>query len=147
MKKTSVTGKVLVVIGVVAMLLVPAANAQSTGRFDIPFEFWAGGKVLPAGEYQVKVELGSHLMALRQIEGDAFAYFLGTPSYSRGAAPPAATLAFHQSGGVYVLASVRMRDSSRGLDLPAENARRQLANGSGAVTVAYVAESARFGDN
>jgi hypothetical protein len=64
--------KRLAVVPVVILAFVLAAGAPLTyaqARFKIPFEFEAGGKKLPQGEYTVMIK-GESQIALRQLATD-----------------------------------------------------------------------------
>ena len=52
MHKTSMIG-ILMVVGLVSLLMAPPASGQTIAKFNVPFEFVAGDRVLPAGEYRV----------------------------------------------------------------------------------------------
>ena len=49
--------RVLIALTLFAVLMVPATQAQSILKAEIPFDFAVGNKWLPAGEYQVKPSL------------------------------------------------------------------------------------------
>ena len=48
--------KLLVALGLGALMWVAPAGAQTTMKFDIPFSFVAGDRVAPAGTYRVSVD-------------------------------------------------------------------------------------------
>src|SRR5690349_20378733 len=48
--------KFLVALGLGALMWVVPAGAQTTMKFDIPFSFVAGDRVVPAGTYRVTVD-------------------------------------------------------------------------------------------
>jgi hypothetical protein len=57
----------VIVIGLIALLTVATAYAQPFGtmRVSVPFQFLAGDKVMPAGEYQIEIDPLFQRMALR----------------------------------------------------------------------------------
>jgi hypothetical protein len=125
-----------------AIVSLTAANAQTTGKFDIPFQFVAGQTILPAGEYSVRVEAGSAWMQIVHADGKAALHVLAVPAQAK-AAPATGSLEFQRNGDTYVLAAVRVRNSNRGLQLPAKQVERELAKGAEESSViAYVNEIA-----
>jgi hypothetical protein len=97
LKTTLLTGA----LGVFAL----AAHAQSpVARATVPFDFAAGGAMLPAGEYTVDVPDMSGLMVLRGSAGNSVALiatFSGTASPST-----TAKLNFERRDGMAYLSSV-----------------------------------------
>lgn len=94
-------------------LFALAAHAQSpVARATVPFEFAAGGAMLPAGEYTVDVPDLSGLIVLRGSGGNSVALlttFSGAVSYST-----TAKLNFERRDGMAYLSSV---------EWPGENAK------------------------
>jgi hypothetical protein len=59
----------LVAMALAAAALTGVALAQDTAqmvRANIPFDFYAGGKLLPAGEYSISVNLEHSLVTIEQ---------------------------------------------------------------------------------
>ena len=91
--------------------LTLAANAQSTiARASVPFEFAAGGAMLPAGEYTVDVPDMSGLIVLRGSDGNSVALlttFSDTVPHTT-----AARLIFQRRDGMAYLSAVAWPDKS-----------------------------------
>jgi hypothetical protein len=134
--------KTLLIVAAFAIVSLTAANAQTTGKFDIPFQFVAGQTVLPAGEYKVKVESGSAGMQIVHTDGKAALVLFAVPTQAKEA-PATGRLEFRRNGDTYVLASVWVRHSNRGLQLPTKQVERELAKAAeGSSAIAYVNEIA-----
>ena len=142
MKNATRMIRVLMIVTAFAIVSLTAANAQTTGRFDIPFQFVAGQTILPAGDYRVKVEAGSAWMQIVNADGKAALQVLAVPAQAK-AAPATGSLEFQRNGDTYVLTAVRVRNSNRGLQLPAKQVARELAKGAEeSRAIAYVNEIA-----
>jgi hypothetical protein len=71
----------LVALALLAMALMGAALAQSSThavRANIPFSFYAGGKVLPAGEYTISINMENHLAIIGQKATGRSSFLLGS---------------------------------------------------------------------
>jgi len=142
MKNATKTMRVLMIVAAFAIVSLTAANAQTTGRFDIPFEFVAGETTLPAGEYKVKVEASSALIQIVNANERTALYLLAIPKQAKDA-PATGRLEFRRNGDIYVLTTVWVRNSDRGLQMPAKQVERELARSAEeSSTIAYVNEIA-----
>ena len=142
MKNATKTMRVLMIVAAFAIVSLTAANAQTTGRFDIPFEFVAGETILPAGEYKVKVETGFAGMQFVSTDGKAALVLFAVPKQAKEA-PATGRLEFRRNGDTYVLTAVWVRNSNMGLQLPAKQVERELAKAAeGSNVIAYVNEIA-----
>ncbi len=56
MKNLTLKTSLRIAMGVLVLLSVTTASAATDGRFNIPFQFLMGDKVLPAGDYNVKID-------------------------------------------------------------------------------------------
>jgi hypothetical protein len=98
---------------------VSAVSAQvdlnSEIKTRVPFEFMAGTKVMPAGEYTVsRVRSGSGLI-IRNAKGDGV--IVNTmPSYLVDT-PKATSIEFEKIDGVYVMSQVRVSGSFTATEL------------------------------
>jgi len=75
----------LVVLALFALALTGAALAEDNAhvvRANIPVDFYVGGKLLPAGEYTVSVNMTEHLIAIAQKASGNGAFLLGSPDDS-----------------------------------------------------------------
>ncbi len=132
----------LPVLGLAALLIAPAANAQyGTMRLDIPFDFIAGSKVLSAGHYSATVEGKSNVLHL-QSERQSLNVMLATPVFDRISSGPS-RFVFKKYGTVYILRQVWTNSGSNGFELFPTKAERELARNSSPATVVAVANGAR----
>jgi len=91
--------------------LVSASNAQpAIARAAIPFEFAAGGAMMPPGEYTVEVPDSSGVILLRSSAGSSVALL----AIFSGAISPAtfSKLIFERRDGIAYLSTVEWRDQS-----------------------------------
>ena len=101
-------------IGFLAMslyvtLAATATYAQSNMRLvaHIPFDFQAGGKVLPAGDYSVtQITQGSSGVLVRSEDGDSAVIVLSNGTEAKANQSERARLDFHRYGDQYFLATV-----------------------------------------
>jgi hypothetical protein len=110
-----------------ALALAVAANAQVSGAvvINVPFDFVAGGKQLPAGRYTVsRMRSDSETsLLIRREDGRAAAIVL---THRGGGSPRAAALVFRQHGESYFLAEVSMPGTDSVRELPKAGAERRL---------------------
>ena len=72
----------LVVLALVVLALTGASLAQDFStkvRAQIPFSFYAGGKMLPGGDYTLAVNRGSNNVAIFQKDTGVGTFLLGSP--------------------------------------------------------------------
>ena len=128
MKNLTWKTRVLIAIGVVTVLSVTSAYAQAVSiRADIPFQFIAAGKVLPAGKYQLEYAAAFQRITLRPIEGGAGLYLTSHPADRPGSGPQPGMFVFHKYGDHYFLWKVWSPGHSQGYELPASKAEREMA--------------------
>ena len=75
----------LVALALLAMALTGATFAQSgmrEVRANIPFSFYAGGQVLPAGEYTIAINMEDHLAIIGQKATGRSSFLAGLPDDS-----------------------------------------------------------------
>ena len=112
---------------VAALALAVAVNAQVLGAIviNVPFDFVAGGKQLPAGRYNVRrVRSDSETsLLIRSEDGRSTAIVL---TQQGEANPSAAALVFRQRGESYFLAEVSMPGAASVRELPKTGAERRL---------------------
>ena len=110
-----------------ALVLASAANAQTSRGIEVqvPFDFVAGKRHLPAGHYTVRrIRHDSESALLIKGEGrDAEAVVLTT---SDGEEPTGASLTFRQHGGRYFLAEVSIPGTASVRALTTTRAEREL---------------------
>ena len=118
--------KQLVVVTIFAALACAGLNAQNLDiRANIPFEFQAGDKLMPAGEYSVH-EQGVFVI-LRTLDGGKQAVALMTNG-ARGTDPSrAARLDFNRYGDAYFLTTIWSPFSVEGRQIPQTSREKELA--------------------
>ncbi len=125
----------LPVLGLAALLIAPAANAQyGTMRVDIPFDFIVGSKVLSAGQYYATVEAKSNVLHL-QSGSQSFNVMTAAPIFPVELSKGRSRLVFHQYGKVYILREVWTNAGNSGYELFPTKAERELARASSPATV------------
>jgi len=103
--KTLSVRAALVLGGLSALSL--AANAQSpTARATVPFEFAAGGAMIPAGEYTIEMPDFSGVIFLHGASGNSVA--LLTTFSGAISTTPTAKLIFERRDGMAYLSSVEL---------------------------------------
>ena len=110
-----------------ALALAVSANAQVLHAvvLNVPFNFVAGEKQLPAGRYtvqRIKSDAESALL-IRSEDGRSTAVVLTNTGEPQ---PRAAALVFRQHGDRYFLAEVSMPGTASVRELPMTNAERRL---------------------
>jgi len=129
-----------IVSGVIAVLTITAAHAQPAAiSVTIPFDYSAGGKVLPAGEYKVQTGANGVIM-LRNFEQGASAMIFGNRVQSNKVSQDV-KLVFHRYDDSYFLSEVWADPgTSRSFSLrPSRAEREQIANLGAPVTVGLTA--------
>jgi hypothetical protein len=134
MNKASMIG-ILMVVGLVSLLTAPPASGQTIAKFSVPFQFVAGDRVLPAGEYRIKVDSGLRLLDIRQAGADDGAFVTAIPALSTDVAGNT-KLVFTAYGSVRMLQSVWVRGHAVGLELPTSKTQLELARASASNLVA-----------
>ena len=110
-----------------ALMLAVAANAQvlHTVTINVPFDFVAGEKQMPAGRYtvrRIRSDAESALL-IRSEDGRSTAVVLTNTGEAN---PRAAALVFRQHGDRYFLAEVSMPGTASVRELPKTGAERRL---------------------
>jgi hypothetical protein len=136
MKKSLV---LLAVLALAAVVAVPASAQSSTLKANIPFEFSAGSRVMPAGDYTLDGSLSSSVVLIRSVDSSSAGYLSARASLTApGASSEQDKLIFHRVGDQYFLRQIV--DGSRSLvrDIPMSSTERELA---GSVTSAKAYET------
>jgi hypothetical protein len=100
-------------------------NAQTSARItaQVPFDFVAYGKAMPAGQCKIAVEVnGRTLLSIMSGKQHTFAFSVGDESPS---ARKKTALVFHQYGDRYFLTGIK-REGGSGYQLPASKLEREL---------------------
>ena len=128
-------------LGLVATLFLASAAVAQTGIaivIEVPFDFVAGEKQMPAGRYTVRRVRSDAESALiiRKEDGRASAVVL---TNARSGNPRRASLGFRQHGDLYFLAEVSMPGTATVRELPRTGAERRAER--------ELIEQARSGDS
>ena len=131
MKRQIVRGTTMLLL-VVALAFVTAvvtANAQSRrSNADVPFEFVASNKTLPAGQYTIADStLAGNVVRISARKKDA-SVFAMTVGLSRKAANDEGKLVFHRYGNRYFLAEIWTGGDREGQKLPKSREEKSIEN-------------------
>ncbi len=121
--------RTITMVSLFFLLAAASAYAQSADRIvmKIPFDFVAGKKILPAGEYIVKPTLSSRLTLIRNAGGRRDYTTVLTMPVPPETMTPTAKLVFHRYGDQYFLFQVWTPASERGGQLPESRSERELS--------------------
>ncbi len=131
--------KSLAALTLFAMLAAGLVIAQSMNPamvVRVPFEFTAGDRTLPAGEYRILREHQS-VVRLEDVSGRGLVNII-TNSAEAKVAPEDGKLVFHGYSGRYFLAEVWRAGSQEGQTLPVTRAEKELARNQKPVQVALL---------
>jgi hypothetical protein len=128
----------LIALASIVLALGGALLAQDFSpklRASIPFDFYAGGRVLPAGMYTISVNSESHNIAVRKDSGSGTFLFASQIDGSRDGR---SFLVFRTNGqGTYVLEKIEGQDL--GYSFPVEKSLSHLAADTHANEITVVA--------
>ena len=131
--------KALMAAGILALLTVAAANAQTSGRFSVPVPFVAGGQMLPAGEYTVGIDRATQTIRILARDGSIGGLYLpAIPSQRTRTESASGMIVLEKVGDVYTLKGVWARGSQHGLALPATKGEQNLAGAAKRGVVATI---------
>jgi len=123
--------RALVMAGVMALTAVAStrvAQAQEPIVVNIPFDFVAGGKTLPAGEYSVKVSAGPvQTLLLIDRQDASSSAFMGTNAIIASEPKANSKLVFNRYGDRYFLSQVWTAGNSRGRLLLKSDREKEIA--------------------
>ena len=119
--------QVLTALTLFAVLMVPATQAQSILKAEIPFDFAVGNKWLPAGEYQVKPKPDSHGVILIQSQDARSSALAMTIGVTAGKTSDVGKLVFNRYGEQYFLSKIWTRSSLTGRELTKSRLEREVA--------------------
>ncbi len=123
-KKHAATLLILMLVGLTGLV---HAQMYTTIKAQVPFEFVANGKTMPAGECTIQFMVnGQTTLSISSGKHHAFAYPIGGESLN-GSKKTA--LVFHRYGDRYFLARIK-RAGRMGYDLPASKLESELRAGN-----------------
>ena len=121
MKKHAAT---LLILTIVALAGLVNAQTRAMIKADVPFEFVANGKTMPAGS--CAIQAGGDAQAILSIQSGNQHLFVA-PNSSEAMSPSEnTTLVFHKYGDRYFLASISRAGEKRGYELPAGKLEKEL---------------------
>ena len=128
------TVTVLAIAVMALSAFVPVASAQSgTTKFNIPFDFYAGGVLMPAGEYTISNNSISKAMQIYDRAGHVTTV-LHTVGTSRAIANN--RMVFNRYGSMTFLSEVQWALSDTGFRLRESKLERETRLGNSPVRVA-----------
>lgn len=112
------------------LLTAGAALAQNgrTMKAAIPFEFRAGEKALPAGQYDVRVDVSSGIVSIQNIRGGVM---VTSSAISTSMKQDTGKLVFKRYGGTYFLSAVCGPEKELGRRLKAPKAEKSVRSTAG----------------
>ena len=122
MKKHAATILILMLVGLTG--LVNAQAVRATIRADVPFDFIASGKTMPAGEYKINVTGdGPTILVIGTQRQSVYALPHMTASLKNA---EGTTLVFHRYGDRRFLAAVTLEGDKIGYELPESKVEAEL---------------------
>ncbi|HEY6384715.1 MAG TPA: hypothetical protein VIX91_03445 [Candidatus Acidoferrum sp.] len=134
------------VMALTAMATTRVAQAQEAMVVNIPFDFSAGNKTLPAGEYSVRVRYNDTKMLLIERKDASVTLFVGTNNVVANAPQSESKLIFNRYGDRYFLSQVWNEGDPRGWQLMKTAREKEITQTAKIETegqVTLVAELAR----
>jgi hypothetical protein len=127
-------------VAVVAVLALGSVHAQDSRplKVTIPFDFTAGNRTLPAGEYTVKSMNISGTLAVVG-RGSALA-LVNSQAVQANRASETSKLVFHRYGSRYFLAQIWVEGAQRGRELPRTRVEQEIASNGSSASVAVLAQ-------
>ena len=122
--------RALVIAGMMALSAIVStrvAQAQEPSVVNIPFDFVAGNKTLPAGEYSVKVSGPERTLLLIDRKDATASVFMGTDAVLAGGPQSESKLIFNRYGDRYFLSQVWTAGNPRGRQLLKSAREKEMA--------------------
>jgi hypothetical protein len=148
-KENSMRKQLISVAAALVLSIVAAAQcgAQSVGviQVNIPFDFQAGNRTLPAGEYRIE-RLSAEMegiQLIRQSDGKAATLVTTLPSESKDGTAPA-RLVFYRYGSEYFLSEI-WTDGTHGRRLHKSAREKEMASTLRSTEVAVLAHAPSVG--
>jgi len=130
MRKEVVRGTTMMLLmaALVLVTAVASAHAQTRSRADVPFDFVAVNKTLPAGHYDIADGTqGREVVKLTARQKDASVFAMTIPITSKAGAQNA-KLVFHRYGNRYFLAEIWTGGDSQGQKLLKSREEKAIEN-------------------
>ena len=134
-RKLFETVTVFAIAALALIAFVPAASAQSgkTFNFVIPFEFYAGSVLMPAGEYTVAQTAGTRATQIYDRNGHVTSIL---PITGKSNAIGNNRMVFNRYGTMTFLSEIQWANSETGYKLRESNLERETRLGNSPVRVA-----------
>jgi len=110
-----------------AMACTRVAQAQELLVFNIPFDFVAGNKTLPAGEYSIKAAAPERTLLLIDRNDAAASAFMNTEAVAKTEMQTESKLVFNRYGDRYFLSQVWTAGNFRGRQLSKSAREKEMA--------------------
>ena len=114
------------VAGLVFMLAAPALAQSYSARASVPFEFAVGQKVLPAGDYFVRVDVLGLIQVMDVAAADHINIVSHVTKSGQSQTEAVAKLVFNRYGNQTFLSEVWDGTSVDGYTLPMSRSEREL---------------------
>ncbi len=129
----------LAAVAAIALAAALPAFAQTpTYKADIPFQFLAGDRSMPAGEYRVVVVPWTNRIEMYAPDGVATLFF---PGWTAGGTNHPGTLTFARYGSRVFLRSVEV--GGRNVHLPKTRSEREIGQGRASIELALFSTPAK----
>jgi len=122
MKKQATTVLILMLAALTGLVNAQAVRPRIVA--NVPFEFIANGKTMPAGKCTITA-LGDGMTILSIRSGNENLLAVPQDTESRHASEKT-TLVFHRYGDLYFLASISRQGQTRGYELPVQKIEAEL---------------------
>jgi len=114
-------------IALTAMATTRVAQAQDGMAVNVPFDFVAGSKTLPAGEYTVKISAPTHSMILISRKDATTSAFINTNAAVSIDPQTESKLVFNRYGDSYFLSQVWSEGNTQGRQLVKTAREKEIA--------------------
>lgn len=122
MKKQAAT--LLILVAMVALPGLVSAQVRKVIKADVPFDFIANGKSMPAGECTIQVRGEGQSMLLISSGKE---HLFVSPNSAETLNPSEKTvLVFHRYGDRYFLSGISREGETSGYELPASRVEKEL---------------------
>jgi len=117
--------------GLILLLAAVSLHASSQMQVTVPFEFVAGGKTLPAGNYIVELNTENGTMGTIVLRGDGQRPIMLLVNFKeQRTAPKHSQLVFHRYATSFFLTAVRTEGDTTGRALATSDREKEMAHKS-----------------
>lgn len=124
--------RTLTAFGIIALLSIPAAYAQSGERLrvKIPFDFVVQDRTLAAGDYMLEQGSEPIMLQIKSVRDPGVVVRVVTDSVATNHVSRNSRLIFHKYGSQYFLKEVWQAAAGHGRQIPPSAAEREVAKHS-----------------